>query len=61
MWWELCDGSSENLVDLCGDGSLSWRKAKSYFRNKGYYGKFILIHRCRNSFKLYDINIKQGE
>ena len=62
MWWELCDGSSEFLVDLYGNGDASWQAAKSYFRNKGYYGDFLLIHRSRNkSFKLYRINIKKKE
>lgn len=59
MWWELCDGSSEFLVDLYGNGNASWQAAKSHFRNKGYYGKFLLIHRSKTSFKLYNINIKE--
>ena len=61
MWWELCDGSSEFLVDLYGNGSASWQAAKSHFRNKGYYGKFLLIHRSKTGFKLYQINIKKKE
>ena len=59
MWWELCDGSSEFLVDLYGNGSASWQAAKSYFRNKGYYGEFLLIHRLKTGFRLYNINIKE--
>ena len=59
MWWELCDGSSQNLVDLYGDGEASWQKAKNHFRDKGYHGSFILIHRSRTGFKLYNINIKE--
>lgn len=58
MWLELCDGSSEFLTDLYGIGDASWQKAKQYFKNKGYYGKFLLIHRGRSNFKLYQINIK---
>lgn len=60
MWWELCDGSSEYLVDVYGNGSASWQAAKKHFKNKGYYGKFLLILRNRFSFKLYQINI-EGE
>lgn len=59
MWWELCDGSSEFLVDLYGNGSASWQAAKSHFRNKGYYGEFLLIYRSKTGFKLYNINIKE--
>lgn len=63
MIWELCDGSSEYLVDLwCSDEG--WQAAKKHFRDKGYYGKFLLIHRARNgNFKLYQVNIekKKGE
>lgn len=62
MWWELCDGSSEFLVDLYGNGDASWQAAKRWFRNKGYYGEFLLIHRARNgNFRLYHINIKKAE
>ena len=61
MWWELCDGSSEFLVDLYGNGSASWQAAKSWFRNKGYYGKFLLINRTKIGFKLYHINIDKKE
>jgi len=57
MWWELCDGSSEYLVDLYGDGKASWQKAKSYFKKKGYFGKFLLINRSQTGFKLYQVNI----
>jgi len=57
MWWELCDGSSEYLVDLYGDGKASWQKAKSYFKKKGYFGKFLLINKSKTGFKLYRINI----
>lgn len=59
MWWELCDGSSEYLVDVYGDGDASWQVAKSYFRNKGYHGDFLLIHKGRTNFRLYEINIKE--
>lgn len=59
MWWELCDGSSEFLVDLYGNGDASWQAAKSWFRNKGYYGKFLLIHKAKNGFRLYQINIEK--
>lgn len=58
MWWELCNGTSEYMVDLYGDGDDSWQKAKQHFRSKGYYGDFLLIHRSKNGFKLYHINIK---
>ena len=59
MWWELCEGSSECLKDLYGDGNASWQKAKSFFRNKRWFGNYLLIHRARNgNFKLYRINIK---
>ena len=58
MWWELCNGTSEYMVDLYGDGNASWQKAKQHFRSKGYYGDFLLIHRSKNGFKLYHINIK---
>ena len=58
MWWELCDGSSEYLVDLWGNGDASWQAAKEYFRKKGYFGKYLLIHRSRiGGFKVYQINI----
>lgn len=61
MWWELCDGSSEYLTDLWGNGTASWQAAKSYFQNKGYYGDFLLIHRAKGSFRLYHVNIKRKE
>lgn len=58
MWWELCDGSSEYLTDLWGNGQASWRAAREYFKNKGYTGEFLLIHKTRKqSFKVYKINI----
>ena len=57
MWWELCNGSSQYLVDLFGDGSASWQKAKSHFKQKGYEGSYLLIHRAKTGFKLYHINI----
>jgi hypothetical protein len=61
MTWELCDGSSQYLVDLWGNGSASWQAAKKHFKEKGYYGEFLLIHRSRNgNFKLYRINIKEN-
>ena len=60
MWWELCNGSSQYLTDLYGSGDASWQKAKSWFKAKGYYGRFLLIHRAKNgNFKLYNINIKK--
>ena len=59
MWWELCDGSSEFLVDLYGNGDASWQAAKSYFRHKDYYGKFLLIHRSKTGFKLYHVDLKE--
>ena len=60
MWWELCDGSSEFLTDLWGNGDASWQSAKQHFKAAGYYGKFLLIHRARNgNFKLYNINIRR--
>ena len=57
MWWELCDGSSEYLTDLYGNGDASWQAAKKHFKDKGYYGRFLLIHRYKTGFKLYNINI----
>lgn len=61
MWWELCEGSSEFLVDLYGNGDANWKTAKQWFKNEGYFGKFLLIRRARNgNFKLYNINIKKG-
>lgn len=57
MWWELCDGSSEYLTDLYGNGAASWQAAKKHFKDKGYYGRFLLIHRYKTGFKLYNINI----
>ena len=60
MWWELCDGSSEFLVDLYGNGDASWQAARQHFKKEGYYGKFLLIHRAKNSFKLYQINIERS-
>lgn len=60
MWWELCDGSSEYLVDLWGNGDASWQAAKQHFKEKGYHGTFLLIHKARNgNFKLYQINIEE--
>ena len=59
MWWELCDSSSQFLTDLYGDGKASWRKAKKYFKEKGYFGKWLLIHRARSGFKVYNIEIKK--
>lgn len=60
MWWELCDGSSQYLVDLWGNGDASWQAAKKHFQDKDYYGEFLLIHRGRNrSFKVYQVNIKK--
>jgi len=59
MWWELCDGSSEFLVDLYGNGQATWQAAKKWFQDKGYHGNFLLIHKFKNSFKLYNINIKE--
>ena len=60
MWWELCDGSSEFLTDLWGNGDASWQAAKQHFKAAGYYGKFLLIHRAKTGFKLYQINIKRS-
>lgn len=60
MWWELCNGSSQYLVDLWGDGSASWRKARNHFKELGYTGKFLLIHRVRHGFKVYKIDIKEN-
>lgn len=60
MWWELCDGSSENLTDLWGNGIASWQAAKAHFQSKGYYGAFLLIHRYKNGFRLYHINIRRS-
>lgn len=57
MWWELCDGSSEYLTDLYGNGDASWQAAKKHFKDKGYHGRFLLIHRYKTGFKLYNINI----
>lgn len=62
MTYELCDGSSEYLVDLWGgcDENTHFLTAKKHFADKGYYGKFILIARSTNrNFKLYNINIKR--
>ena len=62
MIWELCDGSSEYLVDIWGNGDASWQAAKKHFQEKGYYGTFLLIHRARNgNFRLYQINIKEKQ
>lgn len=59
MTWELCDGSSEFLTDLWGNGDASWQAAKWYFYDKGYRGKFLLIHRARNgNFAVYQVDIK---
>ena len=57
--WELCNGSSEYLVDLWGgcEESVSWQKAKKHFREKGYTGKFLLIRKSGYGFKVWNINI----
>lgn len=55
--WQLCDGSSECLVDLWGNGNASWQAARSYFRKKGYYGNFLLIHRTATGFRTYYVNL----
>lgn len=58
MWWELCDGSSQYLTDLYGNGDANWQTAKKYFKEKGYFGEYLLIHRSKTGFKLYKVNIK---
>ena len=55
--WQLCDGSSEYLVDLWGNGDASWQAARSYFRKKGYHGDFLLIHRTATGFRVYHVNL----
>jgi len=57
--WELCENSSQYLVDLWGGhDDVSWQKAKAHFKEKGYWGDFILIKRTRSdSFKLWNIEI----
>ena len=58
MWWELCNGSSEYLVDVWGKDDASWQAAKKHFKEKGYCGDFLLIYRARGGgFKVYHITI----
>lgn len=57
MWWELCDGSSEFLVDIYGNEDASWQAARSYFKKKGYYGSFLLIHKTATGFRTYHVNL----
>lgn len=62
MTWELCDGSSQYLVDMWGGqpDNQSWQTAKKHFKEKGYFGLWLLIQKSTNgNFKCYDINIKQ--
>ena len=54
-WWELCRNSSQYLMDVCV--AKSWQAAKAEFTRRGWYGKYLLIHRTKNSFKVYNINI----
>lgn len=66
MTWELCNGSSEYLVDLYGgcDEKMPVSMAIKHFCDKGYYGYYLLIGRYNNyqSFKVYHICIeKEGK
>ena len=60
MTWLLCDGSSEFLTDMWGGqpDDSTWQSAKKHFRDKGYFGKWLLIANYRNSFKPYNIDIR---
>lgn len=63
MIWQLCNKSSEFLVDLWGgcDDSVSWQTAKKHFKDKGYTGSFLLIKRAYNgNFRVYNINIPEA-
>ena len=64
MTWQLCNGSSEYLLDMWGGcpEDMSWQAAKKHFRDLGYEGKYLLIRRSEHGFKLWKINIKpKGE
>lgn len=61
MTWQLCNGSSEYLIDLWGGApdDSSWQAAKKVFRDRGYEGKYLLIARpTQYTFKVYQIEIK---
>ena len=60
MTWELCDGSSQYLCDMWGGQpeNQHWQTAKAHFRNKGYFGKWLLISRTMTGFRCYNINIR---
>lgn len=64
MTWQLCNKSSEFLVDLWGGqpDDTSWQAAKKHFRDKGYFGDWLLISRSMNgNFRVYHVNIKKKE
>ena len=60
--WQLCEDSTECVRDsYVTNGFCTWQAAKKYFRDKGYYGKYILYQRdwTHGTGKIWNINIKK--
>ena len=62
MWFELCEGTTEHLIDVVSTAKApTWMAAKNHFQKQGYRGKYILLYRVPHGFKIWRIELKEDK